>query len=211
MTSAPSTEVAELDVAPAPLPLADRSPSVNGADLSLAISTFTGARDNRPQPMSLEWRQLVAKLRNVRRTPCSLADCPGKECPHKQCAAWSPATYPLGATRAKKNVDAVSVLVLDHDNISDEQILEIEFKLRHHRRVLHATHSDRPGARCIRSVIEISRAVPGAQWPKFWRSVVAALSLPGVDTQACDASRLYFAPSRPSDAPYFFHAAEARR
>jgi hypothetical protein len=179
---------------------------------TLRISVFRSARDNRPQPLELEWDALVGKLRAARRSPCTMADCIGKLCPHKPGAAWSPASYAPGAKRAKANVQTVSVLVLDHDDITTEQICEIEGRLRHHRRILHATHNDRPGdgaTRRIRSVIEMSQPVPGDKWPLAWPSIVDRLELPGVDRAACDASRLYFAPTRPSDAPYFFHAAEA--
>jgi hypothetical protein len=179
----------------------------------LALSTFASARDNRPRPITLAFDELAEKLRNVKRSPCTVADCVGKLCPHKQCAAWSPASYSDGKTRGKANVDAVSVLVLDHDHITDEQICEIEGRLVHgrHRHVLHATHSDRPGDRCIRSVIELSAPVPGDKWAAVWPAMVAALDLPGVDRAACDSARLFFAPSRPSDAPYFFHACEGQR
>lgn len=176
----------------------------------MAISTFKTARDNRPRPLAITWDELVAKLRNVRRSPCTVADCPGKTCPHKAGVAWSPASYQSGATRAKANVAEVSVLVLDHDHITNEEICEIEGRLRYHRRILHATHSDRPDDRCVRSVIELSKPVPAVRWPAVWRVLVESLELPGVDRQACDASRLYFAPTRPSDAPYFFHSCEAR-
>lgn len=170
----------------------------------LAISTFKHKRDNHPRPTSKTWDELAESLGKVRRAACTVADCAHADCAHKDGPAWSPASYADGATRGNANVIALSVTGLDVDHVTDEQLRDAIGKLRAHQCIIHATHSDRPEDRCVRVVLAQSRPVSVEEWPRYYAAVVAKLALPGVDPATKDAARLFFAPSRPSDAEYLF-------
>lgn len=174
----------------------------------MMVSFFNHARDNAPKPKELSWQALAELLAIDRAMPCTVETCTRKTCTHKEGFAWSPVRYREGTTRAAKNVEEVQALVLDLDDITNDQLREVFEKLdaRGINAIAHSSHSDRPqehGKRRVRVVIEID-PVPGDHWPAFWQAAVADLDLPGVDRSACDASRLYYMPSRPSDVPRLF-------
>lgn len=171
---------------------------------ALALSTFTRKDDNRPRTTSKTWSELVAWLQQVRATGCTVATCVGSECPHKNGPSWSPAVFAEGTTRKIANVVSVSVLSLDIDHVTDDQLADNRERLRGFRYALAATHSDRPGDRCVRVVVATSRPMTAAEQPKAWRAAVAKLGLAGVDQAPKDAARLFYLPSRPSDADYLF-------
>jgi len=54
----------------------------------------------------------------------------------------------------------------------------------------------------VRIIFVLSRPVTRDEWPRFWRAAMRMLGLPA-DPSTCDANRLYYLPSRPSDADYF--------
>jgi hypothetical protein len=98
----------------------------------------------------------------------------------------------------------MSLLVLDIDHVAtDERLGEIEARLTPYRRIIHASHSDRPADRCVRIVLTLSRPVDRQTWANFWDAAVEHLGAPA-DRKARDASRLYFLPSRPRDAVYHY-------
>lgn len=180
---------------------------------ALDLSFFAGKLDNQPQAVAWSWEQLAARLQQVERSPCSSSTCgrwqtPQLDCAHKDGGAlWSPASYPPGARRAKVNVAAVSALVLDVDHLDDAGVMAAFTALAAYRLIAHSSHSDRPGDRCLRFVVALSRPVLGHEWPRFWDAAVAALGIP-VDKATRDASRLFYWPSRPADAPFCFGAQE---
>ncbi|MCX5743924.1 MAG: AAA family ATPase, partial [Proteobacteria bacterium] len=185
---------------------------------AFAISTFTGARDNVPTMATHPWRALVEMLAAPMVAACTVETCglgehmrdgkPG-ECRWKYTALWGPSIYPTGATRAAGNVEAVSLLALDVDHTTDDRLDAINSRLSKLRCLVHASHRDRPGDRRVRLVIALSRPVLASEWARFWTSAVDLLDVPA-DKAARDASRIYFLPSRPSDAGYYFveHAGE---
>lgn len=165
----------------------------------MIISLFRGQRANIPHRRELTWEELAEQLREFVQSPCTLENCRRADCPHKKTRAWSPATWPEGETRAKKTVDAVSVLIADIDHVTNEDLDAILERLTGYAYILHSSHSDRPGDRCVRIVFRLSRPVPGWDWSRFWRAAVDALRIPA-DEQCKDTSRFYYRPSRPSDA-----------
>lgn len=192
----------------------------------LAISTLKSKHDAIPKRTVVAWSQYVALFSRVRRTPCTLENCKHSECPHKNGKSWTPATYPAGSPRQKKNVDEISLLVVDIDHVSEEQLVEVRKRLAKYQYLIHASHSDRPanpnapcncgsepGAlhgtscpsrvdRCVRVAIPLKRPAKRDEWPRAWPAAMALLGMPA-DPACCDANRLYFLPSRPSDADYF--------
>src|SRR5271155_612321 len=102
----------------------------------IAISRLNGKHDNQPKRATMPWSQFCASFTKApRRTVCTLENCQSAgwrkaaatatengstpECPHKNGKSWSPATYPAGSPRQKKNVEAVSLLVVDIDHASE--------------------------------------------------------------------------------------------
>ena len=192
----------------------------------IAISAFKSKHDAIPKRWTGAWSQFLSLFTKVRRTPCTQATCAHSDCPHKNGKAWSPATYPAGSPRQKKNVQAVNLLVADLDHQPDEMLTEVRGRIGKYQYIIHASHSDRPanpnapctcgseaGAlhgtscparvdRCLRLIFVLSRPVTRDEWPRFWRAAMRMLGLPA-DPSTCDANRLYYAPSRPSDADYF--------
>lgn len=104
--------------------------------------------------------------------------------------------------RTNKNVESVSVLVLDFDKLKVAQWQEALSRLQGLSWAYHSTFSHRPisGALCYRVVVELDRPVPGHQWKKFFK--VMAEELGGVnDDSCCDPARLFYAPFCPADGP----------
>lgn len=207
----------------------------------IAISWLKSKHDAIPKRATVAWSQFCASfMRSPRRSPCTLDSCLSagwrkassagssktEECPHKNGKSWSPATYPAGSPRQKKNVEEVSLLVVDIDHATEEQLAEARLPLARYQYLIHASHSDRPanpnasctcgsepGAlhgitcpsrvdRCVRVVLALSRPVKRDEWPQFWHAAMRFLKQPA-DPSCCDANRLYYLPSRPSDANYF--------
>jgi hypothetical protein len=185
----------------------------------MKLSRFDSNLDRHPQLVEVTWDELIAQLRDVHRAPCAADTCgkgehehlyidrAGNErrggCRHKYIGAWSPAVYPSGATRGKNSVDYVEALVLDLDHLTDEELDDTAMRLEPYRYIAHATHGDRAGDRALRAVIAMSRPVSGKDWPRFWSAAMQALGMPA-DPSCCDASRLYFLPTRPSNLDYVF-------
>ena len=193
----------------------------------LWISRLKSKHDSAPKRQSVTWAKLIEGFRKVRRTDCTVATCKrGNLCVHKNGHAWSPAIYPPGAARKKQFVECVCALVIDLDHMSDEQRAVAEAKLQPYQRIVHASHSDRPAGctictcgsepgalhgqdcpsrvdRCLRVTIPLEHPVLGAEWDRFWSAAMAMLGMPA-DPTCSDASRLYFLPSRPKDADYYF-------
>ncbi len=169
------------------------------------ISYFESEQDNRPRSLTVEWSQLVDQLAEPRTTACAVFDCPGSACKAKLGPAWSPAAYPPGLRRGKKNVSAVCALVLDHDHKTEAELLAIDAKLAPYKRITHASHSDRPGDRCTRTVLALDPPVSGADWQRFRATALRELGIADdPDPSTKDASRIYFTPSRPTDADFLF-------
>lgn len=189
----------------------DDSTGVRQPDIT--ISLVRSKYDASPRRERVTWDELIAMLATPRRTACTLDTCgtgvhadldrDGKPrgCRHKDAGGWVPATFSVG--RKKATVQHVSMLVVDADHLPDDATLEtVLAKLERYRYVAHATHSDRPGDRCARIALPLSRPVPGGDWERFWPAAMAMLGMPA-DPSCCDAGRLYYLPSRPSDADYW--------
>ena len=168
--------------------------------MKLSISTFTHQLDNVPARGEAQWEDMVMGFADVRAGECELATCARGECPHKSGLSWAPAVWPAGKLRRKGGVEFVSALVVDLDHVpTDAALAEQLGRVAHLRHAVHASHSDRPGDRCVRIILPTSRPVPGHEWPRFWRAAIDAFGFPA-DEKCKDGSRLYYLPSRPRDA-----------
>lgn len=193
----------------------------------MLVSFFSGERDREPKQENVTWDQLVEGFADSQPTPCTIATCGkgeheyvwvdrnGKErrggCKHKYIRAWSPAAYPQGITRGKKNVGSVGLLVLDLDHMTKEGLDAAAERLASYQYIAHASHSNaKPNKEGVieyafRFIIPLTEPVLGADWPRFWITAVTELG-GDADPSTCDASRLYFMPTHRADArPMFQH------
>lgn len=175
------------------------------------ISFFPSEQDRMPRAVECTWEMLAIQLAAPVLSPCTIAVCLGSKCEHKLGQAWSPAVYPPGVARGKRNVGSVSLLVVDLDHMTELMLAQVAIALQPYRYIVHATHSDREGDRCMRAVIDLDAPVPATEWDRFVPAAIAHMRLPladrkantgGADGVTFDASRLYFLPSRPHDGGY---------
>lgn len=175
---------------------------VNSSSPLLAV-TYASSHDAPPVVgAELSWADLAKAMSGPSPTPCTRADCVGSECEHKKSSAmWAPIRWREDATRkTRTNVAGVSALGVDVDHVPDDPTLgAIYGRVAEWRHFVHATHSDRPGDRCIRIVLAVSREMTVREADRVRAVAVEMLALPA-DKKARDASRLYYAPTRPSDA-----------
>jgi hypothetical protein len=107
-----------------------------------------------------------------------------------------------GAKRRGQSAEAITLLVFDVEQVTDEQIDELRGWVGNLQYLIHSTHSDRPNRRCLRIVFPLSRPVLPDAWGPFWRAMQRRL-VPIADPACADMERVYFLPSCPSDASYF--------
>jgi len=190
------------------------------------LSSLKDKHDSRPRRQTVSWSKFVEAFAKPRRTVCLVGNCKHNECSHKNGRAWTPAIYPPEAPRQKQHVDEVWLLPIDIDHKTDEELTPALGNLAGYQRLIHASHSDRPAGcnvctcgsepgalhgphcpsrvdRCVRVILALSRPVKKNEWPRFWPAAMAYLKQPA-DPSTCDASRLYFMPSRPKDADSYF-------
>ncbi len=184
----------------------------------MKISLFSHTRDNQPRIVDLSWDELVKAFATPRRTLCTVENCARKGghgvdgCAYKDGPAWSPLNYVEGTTRKADNVIDVHALALDVDHTTDAELGGIFSRIEQRglRAIVHPSHSDRPDDRCVRIVIELEHPIPGPDWKAFRAAAIADLGIPA-DKSTKDSSRLFFFPSRPSDADYRFGTSSGLR
>jgi hypothetical protein len=191
------------------------------------ISSLRDKHDSSPRRSIVAWAKFIEAFAKPRLTACLVANCKHNECVHKNGKAWSPAVYPAGLPRQKQHVEAIGLLPIDLDHMSEEQLVASLGGISAYQRVIHSSHSDRPSGskictcgselgamhgqhcpsrvdRCVRVILTLSRPVTGAEWPRFWPTAMAFLKQPA-DPSTCDANRLYYMPSRPKDADSYLY------
>lgn len=168
---------------------------------AMQIAVYANERANSPSVGEVTWPELVDSLTEYRRAACTVATCPGKDCPHKLGQAWSPVI--IEGTRADKNVRAMTAAVFDLDHVKDDDDAWLDRLTSDGvAYVLHSSHSHRASDLCLRLVMPLSRPVPASDWRRMWSALIDRYELP-VDRVCKDLSRIYFAPSAPSDADVF--------
>jgi hypothetical protein len=168
----------------------------------MRISTFNNNQDNTPKPLELTFSELCDRLENPIITPCD--PCVGKDCPHKNGKAFTPAIYRPGTTRGKKNVEAVTAIVLDFDVLSKEGIAKVLQKIYEldYEGMYHTTHSHRSNSICIRVVFNVSENIPAEKWPQVWEYFASQFGHDLIDTSAKDSSRLFYFASKGVSTPF---------
>ncbi len=165
----------------------------------MIISFFHHSGDNEPAHVEVTWEQLAESLKVVRSTDCTLQNCARSNCKHKDGPSWCAAQYLSNTRRATANVVDVHAFIADLDHVSPDDLPAALENVSKYKCILTSSHSDREKDRCLRVIMAVSRPVLAKEWYRFWKGTVALLGLPA-DQQVKDNSRLYFLPSRPSDA-----------
>lgn len=167
----------------------------------MIISNFASESDPRPAREELSWHELADRLAAPTPVPCTLESCPrGNKCSYKKGKAWSVGCWPEGERRAKDTAEYGSCLVVDLDHLADAVLEQARDRLAGRSYLMHSSHSDRPGDRCVRVALELSRPVPGLDFSRFWTTAVKHLGLLELADKHCrHVAALYFYPTRPSD------------
>jgi hypothetical protein len=158
-------------------------------------------RDNQPDILDTEIKDLADFLLTERKTSCSQATCQGKNCPHKNCEAWSPAY--IEGERKSENVKAITAGVFDLDayrpGTSDfeERLANADVS-----GLIHSTHNHRSDSFNLRLVLWFRREVLPEEWQPVWNALIRKFNIP-CDPVCKDLARLYYFPTTPSDCDFF--------
>lgn len=152
---------------------------------SFRISMFRNKTDNVPIERLLPLPEVETLLttRSIRQT--------------KDGAAWSPAAFRTGTTRANDNVEGVCALVLDLD--MPHVLDELTPKWDRWCYVVHTTHQHEPLAPRRRVIFPLAEDVPGEHWKGVYARLVSTLAPNLADPSCKDTSRIYFLPSCPAE------------
>lgn len=160
---------------------------------------------NAPINMTMTWDQLVEMLSYARFGACDLASCQGARCVSKEGPCWSPTLLAAGdADPGRRRVAAqFSLLVLDIDHRTEAETLGLREALLRYRHMIHATHSDRPGDRCMRVVIPLSRPVTFLEESALRTALEAWGPFQASDRMSNNGRRVHYVASRPRGADFF--------
>ena len=157
------------------------------------------------QPTEVSWAGLVELLSSHKITPCH--PCPGKECVYKNGPAWVPSTFGnkrnlKGNLRHQKNVLTIEAGVLDFDHLTPQALETLLAELDPFKALVHTSHSHKPEDVCIRVVLELSRPVTMAEWPKFYPKFVSLFGSIS-DPKCLNGDRIYYLPSCSAESEHW--------
>jgi hypothetical protein len=130
-----------------------------------------------PKEFAGSWVQLFARL-SIR-----------KETRRKdQRALWSPVIYAPGTTRANRNVEAVTCLVVDMDGEAFDHA-----RLDGLEWMAYTTWSHRPGDEHWHLVLPLKDPVPAHMWEQVWTRLHERINVVG-DPATKDPARIFYLP-----------------
>jgi hypothetical protein len=130
-----------------------------------------------PKQFATSWVQLFARL-SIR-----------KETHRKdQRALWSPVIYTPGTTRANRNVQAVTCLVVDMDGEAFDHA-----RLDGLEWMAYTTWSHRPGDEHWHLVLPLKHPVPADRWGEVWTRLHERINVVG-DPATKDPARIFYLP-----------------
>jgi len=138
-----------------------------------------------PKPFAGSWAQLFCRLA-IR-----------KETRRKdQRALWSPVIYAPGTTRANRNVQAVTCLVVDMDGEAFDHA-----RLDGLEWMAYTTWSHRPGDEHWHLVLPLKHPVPADRWGEVWTELHERINVVG-DPATKDPARIFYLPQyQPGRSP----------
>lgn len=196
---------------------------------NIKYARYNRAADHTPQHSAESWEQLVKLFEYHAEATCTIQNCKGHDCEAKRLFASFSAVDIEGPCRAKvckepchttgqshpgfrrsENVRAVTALLLDFDDLTQEQAETIGHLIDGYSYVSYTSHSHNPpNKHAFRVLMQLSRPVllEGADrintWKTWWQKAIQYLGIPpagtpgGPDTACKDAARLYFLPNHP--------------
>ena len=130
-----------------------------------------------PKEFAGSWVQLFCRL-SIR-----------KETRRKdQRALWSPVIYAPGTTRANRNVEAVTCLVVDMDGEAFDHA-----RLDGLEWMAYTTWSHRPGDEHWHLVLPLKDPVPADRWGEVWTALHERINVVG-DPATKDPARIFYMP-----------------
>ena len=130
-----------------------------------------------PKEFAGSWVQLFCRL-SIR-----------KETRRKdQRALWSPVIYAPGTTRANRNVEAVTCLVVDMDGEAFDHA-----RLDGLEWMAYTTWSHRPGDEHWHLVLPLKDPVPADRWAEVWTALHERINVVG-DPATKDPARIFYLP-----------------
>jgi hypothetical protein len=156
--------------------------------MTYALSFFTGKQDTQPQPKRATWQELCRLLTHHETRQ------------NKDGRLFSPASYPASKTRAKANVEAVSLLVLDFDDGTPPLPLMKQCRAGGIACIIHSSYSSSRLFPKWRAVIPLARPVPADQWEPLFLRMAEHFGNGHIDASCKDASRMFYLPACPVGA-----------
>lgn len=173
----------------------------------MRISNFRDAEDNVPKHIDFTWAEFATQLGPHEYRPGG-STAEESQRLKELCPCFSPAEYPDGARRGKKNVLQVWMLVLDVDHVDESTLHWFLGRLQemHLAAVVYSSWSHARDPWRFRVVIPLDRPVPGPEWPGFWARAITLFNSV-CDPRCKDASRIYFGPFAPIGSEHlnFYH------
>ncbi|MBA2735062.1 MAG: hypothetical protein H0U54_19635, partial [Acidobacteria bacterium] len=164
--------------------------------MSFRLSIFNGKTDTLPKEAQRTWAHMCERFEQpaVRQV--------------KDGSLFSPAIF-QPAHRLQKNVTELSLLVLDYDHQASLEDDLAKWRVLGCCFAAYTTHSHRQVTKSnpeaeerFRVVVPLAVPIPAEKFPALWQWA-AHLSDGKIDSQAQDASRMYYTPAIASaDAPY---------
>lgn len=158
----------------------------------MKVSLFDGATDNHPKQLELTWDEFVASIGGHDYSQTTKATLP----------AFSPAEFAVGKTRQTKNVLRIWFGVLDLDQITPFQLLQVCQRLEGLDAFLYTTWSHAmkaapAGLWSARVCVRFSRPIFPTEWSLVWPALMARFDAPA-DPKCKNVDRIYFGPFAPA-------------
>lgn len=158
---------------------------------SVFPSAGAKAGDEQPHPVEMSWSDFVANLGPHR------FDYHHDAKKNKALPMFSPAAYPDGTkARGKAHVLTLAFGVLDLDDVTPGQLLDVLKRIEGYNAVLYSTWShaeniQTSGLWRVRICVEFSRPVTNQEWKTVWSKFVNFFNAP-TDPSCKDSGRAYY-------------------
>lgn len=154
--------------------------------IAFKYSSVTNCRDKFPKPHEYVISGFVTRFGQH------------QERADKDGPAIIPAILKKGSTRATKNVESMTALILDVDD--GTPYADLLPRVQPFAHFYHTSHSHSPELPKYRVIIFLAEPIPVAEWAEFWLRAQAYFG--HMDPSTKDPARLYFAPAHPPDAVF---------
>ena len=170
----------------------------------LGVSIFKHAMDNQPAAHSMSVAALESAFKDDVDKALVEVDATDDEA-KKRGKAFSPCRYKPGTKRKLANVDAVTMFVMDLDNVSPADVDAVADNLASMGVRAFAWTTWGSGWKKLpeswRVVVPFAMDVDAADWPAVWLILSERLALGHNDPGTKDASRMHFLPRAPLMVP----------